>query len=97
MDFPSNLAYPLGGPNADFKYFFLELHYTNPALVKGAQLRTGFRFYVTQQYRPIEFGVFTVGSFFNWAGLLIPPNANKFQTDYYCRSDCVEVSIFKLN
>ena len=30
QDFPSELAYPLGGPDAEFKYFFLEMHYDNP-------------------------------------------------------------------
>ena len=30
QDFPQNLAYPLGGSEDEFKYFFLELHYDNP-------------------------------------------------------------------
>jgi hypothetical protein len=93
LDFPSNVAYPLGGKNADFKYFFLELHFHNPSLEKDIQMRTGFRFHVTQEYRPIEFGIFTIGSFFNWANVLIPPNTNKFQTDYFCISECIDVRI----
>jgi hypothetical protein len=31
QDFPQNLAYPMGGPSG-FKYFFLQIHYNNPAL-----------------------------------------------------------------
>ena len=30
QDFPPDLAYPMGGPDAEFKYFFLEMHYDNP-------------------------------------------------------------------
>lgn len=32
QDFPSSIAYPLGGPQADFKYFFLQMHYNNPSI-----------------------------------------------------------------
>ena len=35
QDFPSNIAYPMGGPDADFQYFFLQIHYDNPQLIKG--------------------------------------------------------------
>ena len=48
--------------------------------------------YMTQQYRPIEFGVFTVGSYYNWAGIMIPPNSESFQNDYSCRTSCLDVS-----
>lgn len=77
------MAYPLGGPQADFKFFFIEMHYNNPSLVqgthiinifycfiiiklvfrikrKGLQDYSGVRLYVTENYRPIEFGVLTV-------------------------------------
>lgn len=31
QDFPSDLAYPIGGGDDDsFKYFFLQIHYDNP-------------------------------------------------------------------
>ncbi len=26
---PSNIAYPLGGPKRDFRYFYLQMHYNN--------------------------------------------------------------------
>jgi hypothetical protein len=30
---PQNIAYPLGGPKADFKYFYIQMHYSNPAII----------------------------------------------------------------
>lgn len=30
QDFPPDLAYPIGGSEDEFKYFFLEIHYHNP-------------------------------------------------------------------
>ena len=35
QDFPSNIAYPLGGPQADFKYFYIQMHYNNPSIIKS--------------------------------------------------------------
>ena len=32
QDFPENLAYPLGGSDSEFKYFYLQIHYDNPQL-----------------------------------------------------------------
>lgn len=30
QDFPDDFAYPLGGSDNEFKYFYLEIHYDNP-------------------------------------------------------------------
>ena len=49
--------------------------------------------YMTQEYKPIEYGVFTVGSYYNWAGIMVPPNVDSFQNDYSCRTSCLDVSI----
>jgi hypothetical protein len=35
QDFPSNMAYPLGGSEQEFEYFILEIHYDNPTLLPG--------------------------------------------------------------
>jgi hypothetical protein len=32
QDFPSNLAYPIGGSTNRVKYFIIEMHYDNPEL-----------------------------------------------------------------
>jgi hypothetical protein len=42
QDFPSNLAYPLGGSTKEFKYFFLEMHYDNPDLKPSSFFRNFF-------------------------------------------------------
>ena len=63
QDFPSDMAYPLGGPDADSKYFVLQMHYDNPNKTKATD-KSGLRLYVTQNIRPstIEFGILTVGA-----------------------------------
>jgi hypothetical protein len=53
--------------------------------------------YMTQEYKPIEYGVFTVGSYYNWAGIMVPPNVDSFQNDYSCRTSCLDVSIAFMN
>jgi hypothetical protein len=35
QDFPQDIAYPIGGPQAEFTYFYLEIHYDNPSLKPG--------------------------------------------------------------
>ena len=39
QDFPSDLAYPVGGPDAEFKYFFLEMHYDNPQKIPSKSFK----------------------------------------------------------
>lgn len=86
------MAYPLGGSDDEAKYFFLEIHYDNPKLKKDAPDFSGVRLYGTKNYRKNEFGVFTVGGSENYAGLIIPPGADKFSVNYGCSADCVDVS-----
>ena len=36
MILPPEYGYPIGGPDeTEFKYFYLQIHFENPALMKG--------------------------------------------------------------
>lgn len=64
ITFPSDKGYPLGGADFYSKYLMLETHLFSPSLGvnDGLQVKSGFRLFTTQIYRPIEFGVLTVSS-----------------------------------
>jgi len=48
--------------------------------------------------RPIEIGIFTVGSNADWTGILIPPQQKSFEFNYFCHNDCLDVFLkFFLN
>ena len=66
QDFPENLAYPFGGSETEAKYFFLEIHYDNPSLRANITDYSGIKLHVTTNYRPIEFGILTVGAIPDW-------------------------------
>jgi len=52
--------------------------------------RTGLRFYVQKEERPIEFGILTVGTDSSPLGLWIPPKSKHMQIDNICRSNFME-------
>lgn len=47
--------------------------------------------YLTQDYRPIEFGVITVGAVATWAGIVLPPKTETIRTTYGCHKNCTNV------
>ena len=60
------MAYPFGGSESEAKYFFLEIHYDNLSLKADIKDYSGIKLYVTTNYRPIEFGILTVGAIPDW-------------------------------
>ena len=60
---------------------------------------SGVKLYLTKDYRKTEFGIVTLGANSDWAGLLVPPLADKFDAEYACRKDCLNVLyiFFKIN
>ena len=53
---------------------------------------SGFRMLATTKYRPNEFGVFYTGSLGSWMSITVPPKATSYETSFYCRNDCLDVS-----
>jgi hypothetical protein len=52
---------------------------------------SGLKLYVTQNYRPTELGILTVGSALE--SLVLPPKAERFDnTDFVCRKQCMDVN-----
>ena len=53
QDFPDDLAYPIGGPDAEFKYFRLEMHFSNPEKIPSCETCYDFlfiRFFIKYNY-----------------------------------------------
>lgn len=65
------------------------MYYENPSLIKNIADQSGVRFYLTTNYRPVEFGILTVGANTEWVGGVIPPQASSFSLNYYCQTDCI--------
>jgi hypothetical protein len=51
---------------------------------------------LTPVLRPNEIGIFTVGTIPGFNGILIPPQQQSFEFNYYCHFDCINVN-FKRN
>lgn len=86
-EFPNGLGFPLGGSDAEFKYFKFQIHYNNPDLATIRD-QSGIRFYLTENLRKTEIGIFTIGATSTWNGISIPPKAQNFKLEYSCRMDC---------
>jgi len=84
---PPEYGYPIGGSEKEFKHFFLEMHFDNPSLDKDVTEHTGIRLYATQEYRPIEFGILTVGSTSSFQALTIPPKSQALSIENICRKN----------
>ena len=52
---------------------------------------SGFRLYSTTNYRPMEFGIITVGSTSDQSGILIPPYTSNYSLEFDCQMDCTNV------
>jgi hypothetical protein len=57
--FPGNMGYPVGGPGKS-KYFFIQWHLENTDRDVGVKEDAGVRMFFTENYREIEFGIFSV-------------------------------------
>jgi hypothetical protein len=77
------LAYPFGGSEIEPKYFFLEMHYDNPDLIKNRNDYSGIKLYLTTNLRPIEFGILTVGAVPEYTSIILPPKVNSYQSKIY--------------
>lgn len=89
--FPSITGLPFG--KGSYEYFAIEVHYNNPKGLKGeSDPGTGLRLFFTENLRPNEIGILTVGQFV----LDIPPNQPEVRAaTSYCPSQCS--SRFKQN
>ncbi len=88
QDFPNDIAYPLGRNASTSKYFYLEIHYDNPAIKKGVRDFSGIKFYATTEYSNVEFGIYTHGAVSNTTGIVIPPGAVDFRYESTCHKEC---------
>ena len=54
------------------------MHYDNPSMKANIKDNSGFRMYLTKNYRPTEFGILTAGASPEWFSMIIPPKAQQF-------------------
>ena len=57
--------------------------------------RSGFKLYVTQDYRKNELGILTVGTPESYHAMILPPKADEIDINYMCSKNCTNVSIQK--
>lgn len=89
QDFPENFGYPLGG-SGGIKYFFLQMHYENPAMTQNVKEDSGMRIYTTKNIQSTEFGVFTMGTNSDPTGIILPPKMKNLSYRYNCRADALK-------
>ena len=77
------MAYSFGGSEIEPKYFFLEMHYDNPGLIKNLTDYSGIKLYLTTNLKPIEFGILTVGAVPEYTSIILPPKVNSYQSKIF--------------
>uniref|UniRef100_A0A914WF20 DOMON domain-containing protein n=1 Tax=Plectus sambesii TaxID=2011161 RepID=A0A914WF20_9BILA len=85
--YPSNMGAPIFG-NSKQRFVLLEMHYDNPDLTPGITDSSAFRFYLTEQLRPVETGRLTMGLTVSAVELVIPPKQQRFTNYAYCPGKC---------
>ncbi len=93
--FPEDKAYPLGGSRSEFKHFYFQFHNDTPP--SNIIVNITIRFYITKDYRPIEFGVLTTGAAMTPLALTIPPGAVNMNIDFLCRKHFMNVNRLEMS
>jgi hypothetical protein len=69
-----------------------KLNYTKKKDIKD---NSGFKMYVTQNYRKNEFGVLVAGMNSHWNGATLPPGGI-YDMNYGCSTNCTDVNFINL-
>ncbi|GFH24492.1 DOMON domain-containing protein, partial [Haematococcus lacustris] len=62
FNLPAEAGLPFGGPGG-VSYVMLQIHYNNPTGLRNAVDSSGITVHYTQQLRPFDMGVLTLGSY----------------------------------
>lgn len=84
IDFPEDKALPFGGSVNASKFFVLQVHYENSFDEKITRDTTKIRLYLTKKYRPIEFGILTIGQRSLATAISIPPKMKNITFESLC-------------
>jgi hypothetical protein len=92
MVFPENVGYPLaeGAEAGVQRYYMLEHHFDNADKLNNVKFETGTRVYYTDNLRPIDAGLMTVGHQVD-ASLTVPPNTKEYVAVGHCSPTCTNL------
>ncbi|KAL6747241.1 PHM/PNGase F domain-containing protein [Haematococcus lacustris] len=84
FNLPAEAGLPFGGPGG-VSYVMLQIHYNNPTGLRNAVDSSGITVHYTQQLRPFDMGVLTLGSY----DINVPPGQSNFSVPANaCPSAC---------
>ncbi|GFH29015.1 DOMON domain-containing protein, partial [Haematococcus lacustris] len=84
FNLPAEAGLPFGGPGG-VSYVMLQIHYNNPTGLRNAVDSSGITVHYTQQLRPFDMGVLTLGSY----DINVPPGRSNFSVPANaCPSAC---------
>ena len=89
LDLPLDVGIPLG-PDETFDTILIELHYNNPNLDAGIIDDSGLIWYITDNLRTYDAGVFTLGHQIG-DGIMVPPQTESYLIPAYCPGECTEL------
>ncbi|XP_043495838.1 MOXD1 homolog 2 isoform X1 [Polistes fuscatus] len=95
FNFPPEAGYALYPDNRS-RYFMLETQYINPQQLVNDNLEvsdsSGLRLYYTDQLRPHDAGILSIGIDPNWRHI-IPPGQPEVVSEGHCITECTEQTI----
>nr|XP_039267528.1 dopamine beta-hydroxylase-like [Styela clava] len=89
--YPKEAGIPLGEPSQS-RFARLEVHYNNPARIKGVVDNSGIKFFYTKNLREYDSGILEVGVTYN-DNLAIPPGRKDFTLSGICPQQCTSEGI----
>ena len=92
FDFPLDVGIPLG-PDETFDTVLIEVHYNNPNLDSGIIDDSGLQWYITDNVRMHDAGVFTLGHKVG-DSIMVPPQTESYLISGLCPGECTEL-LFK--
>ena len=95
FDMPLDAGFPLD-PSDTYDTLMLEVHYNNPDLDSGIIDDTGLIWYVTNNLRTHDVGIFYIGHITS-THMRIPPQVESFLFSTHCSGECTNLFPHPLN
>ena len=89
FDFPLDVGFPLG-PDETFDTILIVLHYNNPNLDSGIIDNSGILWYITDNLRTHDAGVFILGHSVG-DSIMIPPQTESYLVPGLCPGECTKL------
>ena len=89
FDLPLSAGIPLG-PGETFDTLMVEVHYNNPNLDSGIIDDSGISWYITNNLRTHDVGIFEIGHAVS-DGIMVPPRTESYLVAGLCPGECTEL------